>query len=109
MEITCIISAHTPLASAESCDHTQLHGSLGNVVKLSPMVRESSGVNGSSDNKQSLFCSVSSFDFGDLSLQINIAVMIPVWFSPGLAISHVDTRKAENINTGRLTIILYPS
>lgn len=42
-------------------------------------------------------------DFGDLSLQTNIAVMVPLWFSPGLAISHVDTRKVENINPRKLS------
>ena len=42
-------------------------------------------------------------DFGALSLQTNIAVMIPLWFSPGLAITRVNTRKAENINPGTLS------
>lgn len=48
-------------------------------------------------------------DLGDVSSQTNVAVMIPVWFSPELPISHVDTRKAENINVGKLNIIPCPS
>lgn len=49
-----IISAHIPLARAQSCDHTWMQGGLREVVQLGLMFRESPGINRYSDNQQPL-------------------------------------------------------